>query len=138
MERGLGHMRWGKEVWKRNANKYNVSSQDERTWVGVFNGKKESIVFHSKKEMNRFCELILLKKLRAISKIELQPKFICVPGFTATNGKKFKPEYYIGDFMYKEGPKVVCEDVKGYKTVEYKRKIKRAIAMYPDIKFIES
>ena len=53
----------------------------------------DGITFDSKKEANRYCELVLLKKAGAIKDLETQPKF---PLYVNTN----KVCSYIADFRY--------------------------------------
>jgi hypothetical protein len=77
----------------------------------------DDIVFDSRREASRFTELKLLLKAGEIGFLELQVEYELNPG--GTHSLK-----YISDFEYvvsKTGEKVV-EDVKGFKTREYKRK----------------
>jgi hypothetical protein len=97
-------------------------------------GKK----FDSKKEANRYSELVLLEKHKTIKNLELQPKFLLVEGFEY-EGKKERPIYYKADFIYEEGKKKIVEDVKGEKTQVYKLKRKMFLKKYGDeYKFIET
>lgn len=78
----------------------------------------DGITFDSKKEAARFCELRLLERAKAISDLQLQPKFEIQPEYIK-NGKKVRAIYYIADFSYKENGRLVVEDVKGKRTKEY-------------------
>ncbi len=84
----------------------------------------DGIVFDSKKEANRYCELKLLEKAGVIKNLQLQPKFELIP----KNKGKHRNERsctYKADFMYKENGETVVEDTKGMKTRDYiiKRKL---------------
>lgn len=72
------------------------------------------IVFDSKKESERYCELLLLQKTGEISNLELQKEFLLLP---IENGEKAVK--YIADFVYMENRKMIIEDVKGVRTQAY-------------------
>lgn len=86
------------------------------------------ITFDSKKEANRYVELLLLQRANVISNLELQKKYVLIP--SQYEGKKCieKECYYKADFVYEENGKTVVEDVKGHKTKEYK--IKRKLMLF--------
>lgn len=99
------------------------------------------ITFDSKKEANRYCELLLLEKSGAISNLQLQVKFLLIP----TQREECTEEYkrgkrkgqpkpgrvlenecsYLADFYYIENGNIVVEDTKGVRTKDYiiKRKL---------------
>lgn len=112
---------------KAKTNKYKVAPKEERT----FNG----IVFASKKEMQRYQQLLLLERAGIIWQLELQPVYefelqitnVIQIGCISTTVK------YIGDFRYKEEEKIVVEDVKGVETKEFKRKKRWMKKLYPDV-----
>jgi hypothetical protein len=89
-------------------------------------GAKKTVVdgltFASKAEARRYGELKLLQAAGEIIDLELQPKYDIV-----VNGEKICQ--YRGDFSYREEDasgwwQLVVEDVKGFKTPEYKLKAK--------------
>lgn len=85
------------------------------------NGQK----FDSRKEAQRFVELQMLEKQGLIQGLKTQVKFELIPkqkGERACN--------YIADFVYKEvsSDETVVEDVKGFKTPDYK--IKKKLMLY--------
>lgn len=83
--------------------------------------------FDSKKEAERFDELVLLLKAGKIEKLALQVPFTLQEGFTNADGQKVRPIKYIADFVYLEHgliDKWIVEDVKGFKTSEYRLKKK--------------
>ena len=102
-------------------------------------------VFDSKKEANRYQELLLLEKAGAIRNLRLQVKYILIPtqreytNKVYTSGKnKGQPKpgkvlerecAYIADFVYydRDG-NVIVEDTKGFRTADYK--IKRKLMLY--------
>jgi len=77
--------------------------------------------FDSKKECNRYEELLLLQKAGLITELETQPKFELL-GTLRYNGATFKKRSYIGDFRYfeKSTQKTVVEDVKSSKKLTAK------------------
>ena len=78
-----------------------------------------SIVFHSKKEANRYLELKLLLRQKEIEDLVLQPKFKF-----ALNGVNICS--YIADFQYLDRTTgdIIVEDCKGFKTPMYRLKKK--------------
>ena len=85
--------------------------------------------FDSKKEANRYQELLLLEKAGAIKNLSRQVKFVLIPSQRDENGKVIERECsYKADFKYEEGLKTVVEDVKGFRTKEYI--IKRKLMLY--------
>lgn len=99
------------------------------TWT-KYNNKKVTVngqVFDSKKEANRYKELLLLEKAGAIKDLRTQVKFTLIPSQRdEATGKVIERECsYKADFVYSEGDKTVVEDVKGFRTKEYviKRKL---------------
>nr|DAK78069.1 MAG TPA: Endonuclease [Caudoviricetes sp.] len=106
-------------------NKYHVSPKNERTADGI--------TFASKAEMLRYLELKQLQKLRKITALILQPRFLLVP-----KTKNKRAVYYVADFQYIQDGKTIVEDVKGVKTEVYKIKIKMFLWKYPDLIFFEN
>lgn len=95
-----------------------------------YNNKKVTVngqVFDSKKEANRYKELLLLEKAGAIKDLRMQVKFTLIPAQRdEATGKVVERECsYKADFVYEEDGKTVVEDVKGFRTKEYiiKRKL---------------
>lgn len=90
------------------------------------------IVFDSKKEADRYCELKFLERAGKVKDISLQHKFELQPSFKK-NGKTIRAITYIADFVYFDLERManVVEDVKGYKTKEYLLKKKMFEYKYP-------
>ena len=97
-----------------------------------YNNKKVTVngqVFDSKKEANRYQELLLLEKAGVIKNLSRQVKFVLIPSQRDESGKLIERECsYKADFTYEEGIKTVVEDVKGFRTKEYI--IKRKLLLY--------
>lgn len=100
------HLFTDKESKARKKSKYSNSKVE-------FNGE----IFDSKKELNRYKELLLLEKVKEIVDLERQ-----IP-FELNEGGSHSLKYY-ADFVYRipsTGEKIV-EDAKGYRTREYLKK----------------
>ncbi len=99
---------------------------------GKYNAKRteaHGIMFDSKAEADRYCELRLLERSGEITNLELQPRFDLI-----VNGENCG--FYKGDFVYfsrpsngKRGEHVV-EDCKGVRTAVYKLKKRLVAALY--------
>lgn len=95
------------------------------------------ITFDSKREYNRFCELVLLERAGQIQNLQMQVEFELIPtqreilpGVDGNGNRKLgkvieRPCKYKADFVYTENGKTVVEDTKGYRTTDYiiKRKL---------------
>lgn len=100
----------------------------------------DGIVHDSAKEADRWCELKLLERNRIITKLDRQVKFVLIPaqyetyerysknGARLKDGKRMieKECAYLADFVYHfvDTDVMVVEDVKGFKTKEYRIKKK--------------
>lgn len=98
--------------------------------MSKYNSKKTVVdgqTFDSKKEANRYQELLLLEKAGVIKNLSRQVKFVLIPSQRdEATGKVIERECsYKADFVYEEDGKTVVEDVKGFRTKEYviKRKL---------------
>ena len=98
--------------------------------MSKYNSKKTVVdgqKFDSRKEANRYQELLLLEKVGAIKNLSRQVKFVLIPSQRdEATGKIVERECsYRADFKYTEDGKTVVEDVKGFRTKEYiiKRKL---------------
>ena len=98
----------------------------------------DDIVFDSKRERQRYCELKLLEKAGRIKDLSLQHKFELQPSFKK-NGTTFRKITYIADFVYFDFDRmaIVVEDVKGFKTKEYQLKKKLFEFKFPELTITE-
>lgn len=105
-----------------------------RTWVkgkNKLHAQKttiDGIIFDSKHEANRYCELKLLQRAGKISDLKLQVPYELIPPQYETetvimkSGKEKEKQVliergvkYLADFEYYKDGKKVVEDAKGYK-----------------------
>lgn len=109
-----------------------------------YNNKKacyNGITFDSKKEMNRYIELLKMHEEGKINDLELQPSFVLQPSFKK-NGKTYRAIKYIADFKYidMQTKQIVIEDVKASPkmlTDVYKLKKKLFECKYPALEITE-
>lgn len=103
----------------------------------------DGIVFDSRKEGGRYCELLLLQRAGEISNLqrqveyELLPNQYCSEERYSKSGKRLKDKLtllerkvcYIADFVYidKDG-NLIVEDTKGMRTKDYI--LKRKMMLY--------
>ncbi|MEG1299603.1 MAG: DUF1064 domain-containing protein [Erysipelotrichaceae bacterium] len=74
----------------------------------------DGILFDSKKEANRYCELKLLEQNHLIKNLKLQQPYVLIE--KSKYGGVIK---YIADFVYEENGKQIVEDTKGFRTRTY-------------------
>lgn len=102
--------------------------------MSKYNAKKISLngqTFDSKREFERWCELSLLQRGKAITDLKRQVKFELIPAQKDENGKVIERAVtYIADFTYidRKTGRTVVEDAKGVRTKEYI--IKRKLMLY--------
>ena len=83
------------------------------------------IEFDSKKEANRYSELLLLQRAGKITDLDMQVPFELIPAQKVNGRTAERACVYKADFVYRENGKLVVEDTKGVKTKDYiiKRKL---------------
>lgn len=94
----------------------------------TFNG----IEFDSKKEAQRYAELLLLQRAGEITDLQRQKKFLLIPS-QRIDGKVVERECaYYADFVYyeKRSGNLVVEDTKGMRTKDYIIKRKLMLQIY--------
>lgn len=93
-----------------------------------YNNVKESygnIKFDSKKERERFEELMFMREQGLISNLKLQHNFTLREGYTTPEGERIRGTVYKADFTYYDDRgNFIIEDVKGVPTDIYKLKKK--------------
>lgn len=97
--------------WKKRAKYRNVKTE------------VDGLKFDSKKEAKRWVELKQLLDAGRISNLMRQVMFQLVPQ-VVLDGRKQQPVKYVADFQYQLGDQIIVEDVKGFKTPEYRMKRK--------------
>ena len=82
--------------------------------------------FDSKREAERYAELVMLQKAGEISDLKRQVPFELFPTVRDSDGKVLQRSLkYVADFTYRQKDgSLVVEDVKGYKTQVYQIKKK--------------
>lgn len=98
----------------------------------------DGVVYDSKKEANRGAVLKQQERFGIITGLERQVEFVLQPGYTNNKGEKIRPITYKADFVYQKEGQKYAEDVKGFKTPEYRLKKKIFEYKYPEYTFVES
>ena len=91
----------------------------------------DGITFDSKKESNKYCELKMLEKAGVIKDLKIQPKYLILMGYG-----NLRKRYYVADFEYREGGKIIVEDVKSpitKKNPTYRLKRQMFLVLYGDM-----
>ena len=87
------------------------------------------ITFDSKKEAERYRELLLMQKSGMIRDLRRQVKFVLIPAQRGEHRKVIERECaYFADFVYTENGRQIVEDTKGMRTKDYI--IKRKLMLY--------
>lgn len=86
------------------------------------------ITFDSRKEANRYRELVLLARAGRIQELDCQVKFELIPAQRIDGRVVERACNYVADFVYTQDGKKVVEDTKGFKTKDYI--IKRKLMLY--------
>lgn len=95
--------------------------------MSKYNAKKtlvNGIRFDSKKEAERYQQLMLLQKAGKIAGLKLQEEFVLQNAFTTVWGERIRAITYRADFTYTQDGVRYVEDVKGMKTPVYQLKKK--------------
>ena len=86
------------------------------------------ITFDSKREANRYQELLLLERAGQITDLKRQVKFELIPSQKVDGKVVERACTYVADFAYKLQGQCIVEDTKGFKTKDYI--IKRKLMLY--------
>lgn len=89
----------------------------------------DDIEFDSTKEADRYAGLKFMERAGIIQDLQLQVKFELYPTHKS-EGVTIRGKSYIADFVYTKDGEQVVEDVKGFRTKEYKRKKKMMLERY--------
>ena len=83
------------------------------------------VTFDSKREAQRFVDLVSMQRAGKISDLHLQVPFELVPPIKNEAGKTIQRGVsYVADFTYMENGNFIVEDAKGVRTEGYKLKKK--------------
>ena len=103
--------RMARQQEKKQGSKYHNTPTPRHTDDG------KEIRFDSKKEAERYDELMILLKAGKISELRLQADFTLQEAYTLPNGNRVRAIRYKADFTYKdESGNLVVEDVKSKAT----------------------
>lgn len=97
----------------------------------------KQIRFDSKKESERFDELMLLLKAGVISDLKLQPQFTLQEAYTTPEGERVRAVRYNADFSYWKSGERIIEDVKSPATKTKVYAIKRKLMLEHGFKITE-
>lgn len=87
-----------------------------------------ALKFDSKKERERFLQLMQLQNEGRITNLHLQQTFTLREAYTLPSGERVRGTTYKADFTYYDADgKLIIEDVKGVRTDVYKLKRKMMI-----------
>nr|UVX39247.1 MAG: protein of unknown function (DUF1064) [Bacteriophage sp.] len=97
-------------------------------WSGrsKYHAKKtvvDGITFDSKREADRYLVLKGMEEDGSIEDLRRQVRYELIPAFDV-DGRRFRPVFYVADFVYVEDGREVVEDVKGMRTDVYRLKSK--------------
>ena len=108
--------------------KLGVQTAKNAVKTNKYNAVKETVgklKFDSKKERQRFEELMLMERAGEIKGLKLQHDFTLQEAFTTTDGERVRAIRYRADFTYYDSAgNWIIEDAKGMKTDIYKLKKK--------------
>lgn len=102
-------------------------------WTKYGNRKTviDGIVFDSKAEARRYCELSLMQKAGEISDLRLQVPFGLIETQRRSDGSVERGVTYVADFTYRDrNGQLVVEDAKGTRTREYVLKRKMMLKIH--------
>lgn len=113
----------------------------ERARVSKYRNQKVLIdgrTFDSKAEAKRYQELKLMEAAGTIRDLKLQPEFQLQAAFKDCDGKRHRAINYRADFQYTDSDgNAIVEDVKGYRTADYKIKAKLFRFLYRHLRLVE-
>jgi len=102
--------------------------------MSKYNNRRQSLngfTFDSQAEAHRYTELVLRERAGEIHGLRVHPSYVLQESFRDSSGKLWAPITYVLDFSYFEGEGLVCEDVKGFRTSDWRMKQKLFLKRYP-------
>lgn len=107
-----------------------VAAQRERSVKRKYNNQpteRNGIKFDSRKEADRYEELMLLLKAGEIDNLKLQPQFTLQESYMTPEGERIRAIRYVADFSYWQEGDMVVEDVKSKATATAQYKMKKKL-----------
>ena len=107
-----------------------VAAQRERSAKRKYNNQpteRNGIKFDSRKEANRYEELMFLRQAGEIDNLKLQPQFTLQESYMTPEGERVRAIRYVADFSYTQGSQMVVEDVKSKATATAQYKMKKKL-----------
>jgi hypothetical protein len=89
--------------------------------------ERNGIKFDSRKEANRYEELMFLRQAGEIDNLKLQPQFTLQESYMTPEGERVRAIRYVADFSYTQGSQMVVEDVKSKATATAQYKMKKKL-----------
>lgn len=89
----------------------------------------DGVTYDSQAEARRGQELAMLEKSGAISALRVHPRYLIIDRFVHS-GHVVRPSFYEADFEYREGGRLIVEDVKGVVTEVFSLKKKLFLLRY--------
>lgn len=102
----------------------------------------DGIEFRSTLEATAYQVLASWQAAGAISKLELQPRFVLQPSFIS-NGERIRAMHYTADFRFEqfnpmtEQVETWVVEAKGHRTESYRMRRKMFLAKFPGLVFVE-
>lgn len=90
----------------------------------------DGMVFDSKHEANRWCELKYMERAGLIKDLKRQVPFELLPSQRINGRVKERSVRYLADFVYKQNGKTIVEDAKSPATRTKEYIIKRKLMLY--------
>lgn len=95
----------------------------------------DGFVADSGAEARRYATLLTLRQAGQIADLMVHPRYVIAPAFRDRSGAYHRGREYEGDFQYREGHRLVVEDVKGVRTELFDLKAHCLMLRYPQLEF---
>lgn len=112
-------------------NKYNVDTSE----YGKLKRTVDGILFASQDEATRYVILRGRQERGGIKNLTLQPRFVIIPAFTDSSGKRHRATHYTADFQYEELGETIIEEVKGKASRDFPLRMKLFLKHYPQYRY---
>ena len=109
-----------KQLAEQMRKKQTAAEQPARSKYGNVKTERAALHFDSKKEAQRFDELLAMERVGEIKDLRLQVEFTLQAAYTTTTGERVRAIRYLADFAYYrrsgDGWEYIVEDVKSRPT----------------------